>query len=130
MENDGVDSVADSDEEVRWRLTSQRRYGNSMPDRDAATRRHPGMVSAGGNHDGPAFWQDTTSIARGADRMARRLRSNSRDPDRCQPRRRPAQPCLDGSAWSDPRDDGAGAVSDVEGRNLSRALCRGADSLC
>ena len=59
MENDGVDSVADSDEEVRWRLTSQRRYGNSMPDRDAATRRHPGMVSAGGNHDGPAFWQDT-----------------------------------------------------------------------
>lgn len=118
MENDGVDSVADSDEEVRWRLTSQRRYGNSMPDRDAATRRHPGMVSAGGNHDGPAFWQDTTSIARGADRMARRLRSNGRDPDRCQPRRRPAQPRLDGNARPYLRGDRTGAVSGVARHQL------------
>lgn len=118
MENDGVDSVADSDEEVRWRLTLQRRYGNSMPDRDAATRRHPGMVSAGGNHDGPAFWQDTTSIARGADRMARRLRSNSRDPDRCQPRHRPAQPCLDGSTRSNLRGDRNGVFPHVAGHAM------------
>ena len=93
------------------------------PDRDAAPRRHRGLVSAVRNRDGHALGQDTPGLARGADRMAARLRPDGRGADRRQPRRRPAQPRLDGDAGSNPRGDGAGAVSDVAGSSpTARAI--------
>ncbi len=51
--------------------------------------------------------------ARRTDRMAPRLGPHGRDHDRRQSSGRAAQPCLDGSAGSDPRDDRPGAIPDV-----------------
>ena len=86
---------------------------NGMPDRDAAPRRYRGLDGAGRNRDVAAFGQNTSCLARRADRMAPGLRPDGRGPDRRQPRRRPAQPRLDGSARPDPRGYRAGTIQDV-----------------
>jgi hypothetical protein len=95
------------------RIALARRDGNSKPDRDAAPRRYRRMVSAGRNRDVTALGKDTAGAARRTDRMAPRLGPHGRDHDRRQSSGRAAQPCLDGSAGSDPRDDRPGAIPDV-----------------
>ena len=77
------------------------------------------MVSEGGNGDDPTLGQDPACLARCGDRMAPCIRSDGRGDDRRQSRRSPAQPCLDGSAWADPRSDRAGAVQDVARHELT-----------
>lgn len=90
-----------------------------MSERDAAPRRYRGMVSAGGDHDDSALWQDAPGLTHCSDGMAVRVRSDGRDHDWHQPRRRSAKPRLDGNARPDPRGDWAGAVPDVATNELN-----------
>lgn len=90
-----------------------------MPERDAAPRRYPGMVDAGGKQDDDALWQDAPGLTHCADGMAARVRSDGGDHDWHKPRRRSAQPRLDGNARPDPRGDWAGAVPDVASNELN-----------
>lgn len=77
------------------------------------------MVSAGKNRDDPTLGPHAPSLVRSSDRMATRLRPDGRDHDWHQPRRRSAQPRLDGNARPDPRGDWAGAVPDVATNDLN-----------
>ena len=69
--------------------------------------------------------ENTTSLARCADRVTSDLRSDGRDPDRIQMRGLPAKPLLDGSTKSGPRGDVAGAVSDLAHQKLMAAAVSG-----
>lgn len=86
---------------------------NGMPVREAASGRHRGVVGTGGSRDGAAVGAHATGLAHRAARLATRPCPDGRGADGRQSRGRPAQPCLDGSTGSDPRDDRAVAVSDV-----------------
>lgn len=95
-----------------------RRDGAGDGDCDAPARRNRGLGRAGRQRHGLVVRAHPVGAACGPDRLAPGLGADGRSPDRRQPRRRAAQPDLDGSARADPRGHRAGPVQDVAGGEL------------